>query len=545
MKDIFVSNVETVVPDGVFIYSRTDLRGIITEANDAFCQLSGYSVEEMLGKPHNIVRHPDMPQEAFADLWRAMKEGRPWQGLVKNRRKDGGFYWVIANASPIRENGRIVGYQSLRYKPSRELIRTVEPVYEKIQRGNSGLFVEDGYAFPVESVLVRFWKQPETQLTVMLSLAILASISGLIFAFTNVPHGPAKDFEISISLVSLAGCAYGLLRTMPEVRCHHYDIEKYLDVVLSQGDLTETDSLQRQLSTSRIARKLLQMTNWMRTTVLCIHDAVCSVDERAEEIRQGISEIEQAARSQNLATSSVAAATEELGLTIHEVAEHLQKTENSVSESGEQAASGALISQQANEKIRNLAALIRTASTGVETLGSSTIEVGTIASVIKEIADQTNLLALNASIEAARAGDAGLGFAVVANEVRRLADRTTQATNKIEALVSTITNDSKHAVSSMQAGVSEMGDSVSLVQKAEETLQEINEHMGNAVTKVSEIATASSQQTEAMKEISTNIAHVAAMSEQNVGVVQTATEKIGAMSPLVQRVVKAVCQYKV
>jgi aerotaxis receptor len=103
---VHVTNVETPVPEGVFICSQTDLKGRITEANAAFSEISGYQAEEMIGEPHNLVRHPDMPREAFADMWRSLQAGRPWRGLVKNRRKDGGFYWVVANVSPVRESGR-------------------------------------------------------------------------------------------------------------------------------------------------------------------------------------------------------------------------------------------------------------------------------------------------------------------------------------------------------------------------------------------------------------------------------------------------------
>jgi len=540
-----VTNVETVVPDGLFIYSRTDLRGIITEANEAFCQLSGYSVEEMLGQPHNIVRHPDVPKEAFADLWRAMKEGRPWQGLVKNRRKDGGFYWVIANASPIRENGEIVGYQSLRYKPSRELIRAVEPVYAKILRGNSGLYVEDGHALPVQGPLASSWAQPEFQLATVLLLALIASGLGLILHLTGFSGALCSGLQSALLVLTLLGAVWMLMHTLPALRRQQRDIESYVDTVLSTGDLTQITSLQRHLGRSRLARKLLQLTNWMRTTVLCIQDSVRPVHQSTEKIQVAINEIEQAARSQNMATSSVAAASTELELTIREVAEHLRQTETAVSESGERAVNGALVSQKANDTIQTLANVIRSASTEVEALGTSTAEVGAIAAVIKEIADQTNLLALNASIEAARAGEAGRGFAVVANEVRRLADRTMQATGKIDALIGNIKKDGDRAIGSMRTGAIEMEESVTLVQQAREALQEINNRMGDAVTKVSEIATASSQQTQAMNEISSNITHVAAMSEQNVSVVHSTTEQISALSPLIQRVDRAVTQYRV
>ena len=118
-----VTNTETLLPEGQFIYSRTDLKGVITDANEAFAHISGYQREEMLGQPHNMVRHPDMPPEAFEDMWRDLKVGRPWRCVVKNRRQDGGFYWVVAKASPVRENGQIVGYQSVRTRPSREEVK--------------------------------------------------------------------------------------------------------------------------------------------------------------------------------------------------------------------------------------------------------------------------------------------------------------------------------------------------------------------------------------------------------------------------------------
>ncbi len=124
-----VTQVETLLPKDQFIYSRTDLKGIIVEANQAFADISAYTREEMIGQPHNLVRHPDMPPQAFEDMWRDLKAGRPWRGLVKNRRKDGGFYWVVANASPVRENGKIVGYQSVRTCPERHEVEAATVAY--------------------------------------------------------------------------------------------------------------------------------------------------------------------------------------------------------------------------------------------------------------------------------------------------------------------------------------------------------------------------------------------------------------------------------
>ncbi len=110
MANIQPTNVEYLFPETDSMVTKTDLKGIITYANDDFVKASGYTRAELLGKPHNMVRHPDMPSEAFRDMWKALKAGRPWTGLVKNLRKDGGFYWVLANATPNYEYGKLVGY---------------------------------------------------------------------------------------------------------------------------------------------------------------------------------------------------------------------------------------------------------------------------------------------------------------------------------------------------------------------------------------------------------------------------------------------------
>ena len=116
-----VTQEEYVLADDEVIVTRTDARGNITYANDGFLRSSGYSRDEVMGQPQNIVRHPDMPREAFADLWRTITAGDPWTALVKNRRKNGGYYWVKANVSPLESGRAITGYVSVRTKPSQTL----------------------------------------------------------------------------------------------------------------------------------------------------------------------------------------------------------------------------------------------------------------------------------------------------------------------------------------------------------------------------------------------------------------------------------------
>ncbi|MBE0489002.1 MAG: PAS domain-containing protein [Halomonas sp.] len=133
-----VTGQEFELSDEDFLISRTDLKGRITYANPAFIIVSGFSREELLGSPHNMVRHPDMPPEAFANFWETLAEGETWRGLVKNRRKSGDHYWVDASVTPIVEDGIVVGYASLRVKATRQAIDHAEAAYARIREGKGG-----------------------------------------------------------------------------------------------------------------------------------------------------------------------------------------------------------------------------------------------------------------------------------------------------------------------------------------------------------------------------------------------------------------------
>ena len=111
-----VTSVEYPIGDDTLIVSKTDTKGRLTYFNEQFVAASGFTEQELMGQPHNIIRHPEMPPEAFANLWETLKAGKPWAGAVKNRRKNGDFCWVLASATPIWEGGQIAGYMSIRSK---------------------------------------------------------------------------------------------------------------------------------------------------------------------------------------------------------------------------------------------------------------------------------------------------------------------------------------------------------------------------------------------------------------------------------------------
>lgn len=131
--------IETEVPEGEVIISRTDLRGIITYANETFADISGYGVDELIGKPHSILRHPDMPRAAFEHMWKTLKEGNMWQGYVKNMRKDGGYYWVYAEVSGVYKDNVLVEYKSMRSPISNETKEKMQRKYDEMKLKNKDM----------------------------------------------------------------------------------------------------------------------------------------------------------------------------------------------------------------------------------------------------------------------------------------------------------------------------------------------------------------------------------------------------------------------
>ncbi|MFN3920508.1 MAG: PAS domain-containing protein [Methylohalobius sp.] len=131
-RKVLIVDEEVPYPEGRLIVSRTDLSGVITHANDSFVKMSGYTKDELIGAPHSILRHPDMPKAAFKDLWDTIQRGEIWQGHVKNLRKDGRFYWVKATVIPNVRAGRIVGYTSVRRKPNRRKVEECSALYAKM-----------------------------------------------------------------------------------------------------------------------------------------------------------------------------------------------------------------------------------------------------------------------------------------------------------------------------------------------------------------------------------------------------------------------------
>lgn len=514
------TDVETLIPDGEFIYSRTDLKGVIQEVNDAFARISGYSREEMIGRPHNLVRHPDMPKEAFSDFWRDLKAGRPWRGIVKNRRKDGGYYWVEANVSPVRENGRIVGYQSVRSKPTRQQVSEAEQAYHRIRSGDTTLRIESGRIVPQRTRWLRMVARYDMQIRVFSLMAIVPLACLLFAAFTGEPGMLEQPLLLALAGGSIAGLLYLVCIATPRTNQDLTAFGNWLEKLLASGDLSQRFDIHRLGRIGVLGRDADKLVSSLRATLQGMVDVAHQVDQATQAVDYEIHRVQHTAEAQHATTDSAA------------------------QDAGAAAAEGLEVTRRASATAASLADIVTNAAQKVEQLGDRSQEIRQIASIIREIADQTNLLALNAAIEAARAGEQGRGFAVVADEVRKLAERTGAATNDISELIAGIHNETQLAVHSMRQGAEQVRHSVHLASTTEAALMRINAEMTATIAEVGDITEAAQVQQQALTELAASVESLAQQAEQNTASMLQTRASVEALRKAEIRMLQAVQQYQ-
>jgi len=191
-----ITNEEYRIPQDVMLVSKTDLKGVITECNDAFEAASGFSRTQVIGQPHNIVRHPDVPEAVFADLWRSLEAGNTWSQVVKNRRSDGGFYWVRANVTPIFKAGKISGFMSIRISATDNEKTAAAEAYKKIHAGSAK--IKDGRIYSgIDWKSVNFFSRFSPQFQLMIVTAALYLVPYMIYAF-EVQHSVLEIAAVGI-----------------------------------------------------------------------------------------------------------------------------------------------------------------------------------------------------------------------------------------------------------------------------------------------------------------------------------------------------------
>lgn len=296
---------------------------------------------------------------------------------------------------------------------------------------------------------------------------------------------------------------------------------------IAAGDMThkvDASAMNREDEIGQLMKSLDKMTGNLKGVINNITQASNQIASAAEELSSTSEQMSKGMQSQTTQTAQIASAMEEMSATVLEVAKNSQNAASSANEASTTAQKGGEVVSKTVDGMQKIASTVRESARTIGELGKSSDQIGEIVAVIDDIADQTNLLALNAAIEAARAGEQGRGFAVVADEVRKLAERTTKATKEIAQMIKNIQKETTGAVSAMEAGTKEVAEGVSLANEAGESLKLIVDAVYKVNDMIRQIATAAEQQSAAAEQISRGVEEIASVTKETVaGSSQTTT----------------------
>jgi len=513
-----VTDTEINLSDTETIVSTTDLQGNITYANPYFIAVSGYSAQELMGAPQNILRHPDMPAEAFADFWSTIRSGRSWSGMVKNRCKNGDYYWVVANVTPVVEDGVAVGYMSVRTKPSRQQVAQAAALYARIKAGQAaGIAISQGAAVhtgPLAKLMSLRDLALGKRIGWNMGLLSLALLLQLAWHAGLIPKS-ADNWLTALSVAALAATLYfwhALHRTVLQPL---QQARQACDV-MAGGDLTgEIDTIRRD-EMGQLLRSLRQLRVNLHSIVGDVRGNFLHISTASHEIASGNMDLSSRTEAQASALQQTASSMEQLAATVQ------QNSGNAV-QASEMASRARELAGHGGEVVGQVVAMM-------DEINVSSKKIGDITGIIEGIAFQTNILALNAAVEAARAGDQGRGFAVVAGEVRSLAQRSAAAATEIKQLITaSLEQVEQGARLAAQAGASS-ADMLGAVQGVHGIM--------------SEIAAASREQSHGITQVNQAVTQMDEVTQQNAALVEESAAASGALQSQAQQLEQAMALFK-
>lgn len=510
-----VTGVERSFDTSERIISTTDTKGTITSYNETFFKISGFAAEELDGKNHNVVRHPDMPPAAFENLWSTVKTNQSWMGIVKNRCKNGDHYWVDAYVTPISENGQIAEFQSVRSKPKTEYVQRAEKAYKRLN--------DDKAPF-----------KRQLSLQNKLYLAVVATTLPVIATSLAMPEATWL-----IALISLAvglGLTYRLL--MPLRKLCQQTKELVDNPLMTYIYTGRTDEIgQLMLSQKRTRSELDAVVSRLDFSTDRLTDTAHNSNQVAQQSKKSI-------QDQQKTVSEIATALTQMSTAVLEVAQNAQQAAEATQQADSENEKGKRSTENTVQAIHSLAENIGSAAGVIDRLDEESKAISSVLDVIREIAEQTNLLALNAAIEAARAGEMGRGFAVVADEVRTLATRTQDSITEIESMIKRVQNSVNEATTTMQESSSKAEACSSQSSEISAFLSMITSSVGSISNMAIQIANAAEEQSAVSAEITTNINTLSERANEAVEITHTNGQISVTLNQLTAQLKKLVRQFQ-
>lgn len=503
--NIRVTQKEHLLNNGTTLMSTTDTQSHISYANSAFIDASGYEEDALMGEPHNIIRHPDMPPSAFADMWFTIQQGDSWTGLVKNLRLNGDHYWVRANVTPVFHQDRLSGYISVRNVPLREEIEASESLYSQINKNKikghrlyKGLLVRDG--------ILSFLSLPQ-RLSVSQRINAGVIINALVIIALQL-----FDSSISIKVgATVIACSLLVLFLQRQIAAPLQKILVQMKKVVSgrKADYFQFNRVDE-------IGLLMRMVNQSGLNLNSLVDDVNTQLHGIRRISQRIAE-----ESENLQTR-----TEETSADLHQTAAAVEEIASAVKQTAETASEAITHADETKTNAMHSGDSMKETIAMMQSISRDNGKIVDIISLIDSIAFQTNILALNAAVEAARAGESGRGFAVVAAEVRNLAQHSATAAKEIKSLI--------------EKNVANVSHGVVMVESTESHLTEMIDNVIQMSTMIKEIGTATHEQTLALELINESVSRIGVTTHNNNDMVEQVTHAASDLSSRAARLQRAV-----